>query len=102
MRILCLLFFAISSFAQTAPTISTQPRSQSASLGAAVTFRVVASGTAPLSYHWHFNAGDVEGARTNSLILSNLTIAHAGEYSVTITNSAGSTNSAVAVLAVDT
>src|SRR5678815_2169085 len=102
MRTLCLLFFAISCFAQTAPTISTQPRSQSASLGATVTFRVIASGTVPLSYQWRLNAIDIGGAKTNSLVLSNLTVAHAGEYSVMVTNSAGFTNSATAVLTVDT
>jgi hypothetical protein len=102
MRTLCLLLFALPCLAQTPPTISTQPRSQSASLGATVTFRVTASGTAPLNYQWHFKTADIEGAKTNSLVLSNLTVAHAGEYFVTITNSAGFTNSAIAVLTVDT
>src|SRR5205085_1156291 len=43
------------SSALVAPTITTQPASQTVSTGQTATFTVAATGTAPLSYQWHKN-----------------------------------------------
>lgn len=45
-----------------APTITTAPASQTASLGVPATFRVVASGTGTLTYQWQRNKADIPGA----------------------------------------
>jgi len=47
---------AVSAIAQ--PSVTTDPKSQSVSLGAKVTLQVRANGTAPLSYQWRFQESD--------------------------------------------
>jgi sugar lactone lactonase YvrE len=51
------LLLAVAASAQTAPTITVQPVSQSAAPGGTVTFTVSATGagTGPSSYQWQFN-----------------------------------------------
>src|SRR5260370_1072292 len=86
----------------TPPTITSQPRSQSVSLGANVTFRVTASGTPSPSFQWRWNDTAVGAAATNStLALTNLTLTQAGGYSAVVSNDGGAITSAVAVLDVD-
>src|SRR5207247_6847970 len=88
--------------AQTTPlTISMQPRSQSVSLGANVTFRVTATGTPPLSFQWRWNETPVDGATNSALALTNITVTQAGGYSAFVSNDGGAVTSAVAVLTVD-
>ncbi len=50
-----------------APTITTQPLSQSVTAGAAATFTVVAAGTAPLSYQWSKNGATIGGGDEREL-----------------------------------
>jgi len=63
------------------------------------------SGTA-LSYQWKksgvpvANGNGISGATTASLSFSSVQLAHAGDYSVTVSNSAGSVTSSVATLTV--
>ena len=45
----------------TAPQILTSPSSQTVNVGSNVTFSVSASGTAPMSYQWLFNGGNMTG-----------------------------------------
>src|SRR6185369_7618598 len=73
--------------AATAPTITTQPASQTVTAGSNATFSVVASGTAPLTYQWLFNGTNISGATNSSLTLTNVQSANAGSYTVTVTNS---------------
>ncbi len=77
----------------TAPTITNQPVSQSASQGDNITFTVGADGTAPLNYQWRFNLADIGGATSSSYTRSNVQPAHVGNYSVVVSNSAGFTTS---------
>src|SRR5271156_631517 len=39
-----------------APTITQQPASQAVTAGQSATFSVIATGTAPLAYHWYLNS----------------------------------------------
>ena len=82
------------------PAISSQPQSQGIATGNSVTFSVTATGTAPLSYQWLFNSTNIFGATTNPLVLANIQLTNAGNYSIIITNLAGSVTSSNAVLIV--
>ncbi|MCX6927825.1 MAG: VWA domain-containing protein [Verrucomicrobia bacterium] len=86
-------------FAITVPTvppmITTLPQSQFAPLGGDVTFRVSATGNAPLSYQWFFNQTSLlANATSDTLFLTNVQPAQAGSYTVVISNSAGAVTSA--------
>ncbi len=80
------------------PEITAEPQSRMASVGTTVTFRVGVTGSPPLSYQWSFNGSALPGATGASLILTNVTRAEAGDYSVAITNAIGSTASAPAAV----
>ena len=84
-----------------APSIITQPASQTVLAGSPATFTVTAVGTAPLQYQWRFNGTNITGASGTSLTLSNVQPAQAGNYLVVVTNAYGSTNSANALLTVN-
>ena len=87
------------------PVITAQPSSQGVLAGANVSFNVGATGTQPLNYRWSLNGsplsdgGNISGSATATLSLTNVQTNNAGNYSVTVTNVAGSTNSTSALLA---
>jgi hypothetical protein len=80
------------------PSITTQPLSQTTAVGSKVTFRVVAAGTAPLSYQWRFKSRILPGATASSLVLANVQSTNAGGYSVVVSNIAGGITSGTATL----
>ncbi len=82
------------------PAITTQPTGAARVVGEAHTLAVVATGTPPLSYQWRRNGTPLSGATQATLALTNLQLADAGDYSVVVTNAAGSATSAVAAVAV--
>jgi hypothetical protein len=62
----------------------------------AVTFNVVANGTAPLAYRWNKNGVPVSGATSANYSIVVESLADAGSYSVAVSNAAGTvTSSAV-------
>ena len=85
---------------QTAPAISQNPQSQSVNDGAASAFDVKATGAMPLFYQWRRNGANLASATNGSLILDPTTAAMAGNYSVLVTNAAGTAISSDAVLTV--
>jgi len=88
--------------AGVAPSITTQPISQSVTAGKSVTLSVVAAGTSPLTYQWRKDGAAITGATSASLTFSSAAASDTGSYSVVIANSLGSINSDVAVLTVNT
>ena len=84
----------------TAPTITTQPLSQTVNQGTSVTFTVAATGTTPFTYQWRFNGANISGATLSSYTKSSAQATDAGSYSVVVANGAGSATSANAVLTV--
>ncbi len=84
----------------TLPAIVTPPASQTAQVGTAVTFTATVSGTLPIGYQWHFNGAPIDGATGASYTISHLLAEHAGDYSITATNIAGSATSPSATLTV--
>ena len=85
----------------SAPTIATNPQSQTVTVGANATFTVVANGSAPLSYQWRFGNAAISAATNASYTRSNAQLVDAGNYTVVITNSVGSITSSPAVLTVN-
>ncbi len=85
----------------TPPTIMTQPANRTVIVGNNATFTVQAMGSPPLSYQWRFNGTNLAGATDASLVLANVQFTQAGTYTVQVTNSYGSTNSANALLTVN-
>ena len=83
-----------------APTIVTHPQSQTATVGSNVTLTVSATGSIPLSYQWLVNGTTLTGATASSLTLTNVQMNQAGNYSVVVSNSAGSASSSNALLTV--
>jgi hypothetical protein len=84
------------------PVITSQPTNQSVITGAAVTLSVTASGSNPLSYQWFKNNAAITGATAISFTLGAATTTDAGNYTVRVSNSAGSVISNVATITVNT
>jgi hypothetical protein len=80
--------------------ITTPPASQHVMPGSNVTFSVVASGSGPLTYQWKLNGVAIVGATNTTCTVANAQAGNMGFYSVTVSNSAGSVDSAVAILTV--
>ncbi len=92
--------FEFVSEAKVAPTITTQPKSQTVLEGGPVLFAVVATGSDPLAYQWQKDGTNIVSARSNRLDLVNVTTAADGFYSVIVSNEAGTVTSASARLTV--
>ena len=84
--------------------ITRQPQTQMAFLGENVAFSVATYGRLPVSYQWRKNgqnlsdAGNLSGASARTLILTNLAVTDAANYSVVVSNASGSITSATARL----
>ncbi|HXI73824.1 MAG TPA: immunoglobulin domain-containing protein [Verrucomicrobiae bacterium] len=89
---------AVLTVTNAAPFIATQPQGQSVLAGQSATFSVTASGTLPLNYQWRLGGTNISGATTNPFVLANVQGSDAGNYTVVITNIAGSITSSVAAL----
>ncbi|MGO8675720.1 MAG: choice-of-anchor tandem repeat GloVer-containing protein [Limisphaerales bacterium] len=88
------------------PAIVTQPSSETNIAGTTALFTVAAAGTPPLSYQWLFNGAvladrrQISGSATPTLAVTGVQPANAGNYTVQVSNSAGSTVSTGATLVV--
>jgi hypothetical protein len=83
------------------PVITTQPTSQTVTVGNSASFSVTASGTLPLDYQWNFNRTNIPGATNSMLTLTNVKVSQAGNYAVLVTNAFGSILSSNAVLRIN-
>jgi hypothetical protein len=84
----------------SAPVITSQPASQTNTFYSSATFNVLVKGNSPFSYQWFFNNTAISGAVSNSLVVSNLQLSSAGNYSVAVTNACGQAASLNAKLTV--
>jgi Immunoglobulin I-set domain len=83
------------------PQIVGQPVDQLVSGGDFASFSVVVANTSGVKFQWAFNGTDIADASGDSLLLPAVSAANVGQYSVTVTNSAGSVTSSAATLALD-
>lgn len=87
--------------APAAPTITSQPSSQTVQAGQTATFSVAAAGDAPLAYQWLRDSSPIAGAVQSSYALASPDIADSnGRFAVRVSNAAGTVTSADAVLTV--
>jgi hypothetical protein len=85
----------------TPPGFLTQPASRTNYSGTTATFSAVANGTSPLSYQWKRGGIPIPGATATSYSFTASYPADDGAtFSVTVTNTVGTTNSVVATLTV--
>jgi hypothetical protein len=99
-------FLVIVTQSNSPPVITSQPSSRTNNAGTTATFSVTATGSS-LTYQWIKNAtnnvingGNISGATTSLLTISNVSAFDAASYTVLVTNSAGSVLSAPATLTV--
>jgi Immunoglobulin I-set domain len=74
---------------------------QLVSAGDFASFSVVVANTSGVTFQWAFNGTDIAGASGDSVLLPAVSAANVGQYSVIVTNSAGSVTSSPATLALD-
>ena len=79
-----------------------QPQGVATNVGVTVSFSVLASGPAPLSYQWWTGTTNLIGATDITFTITNVQPADAGHYRVVVTDRGGSTTSQVAILDVYT
>lgn len=83
-----------------APVITTQPVSQSVSVGTSANFAVVVTSSVQPVYQWRKNGIPLSGATASSLMISWASMADAGSYDVVVTTPARSVTSSAATLTV--
>jgi len=85
---------------QLLPNILSQPANQSVASGATANFAVVATAFSEPSYQWRHYGTNLPGATSATLTINNANANDAGNYSVTVSNSAGSVISSTVTLTV--
>jgi hypothetical protein len=90
----------VMPFGGVLPFITIQPTNQTMAVGGTASFSVTAGGSPPLSYQWRFGGTNLSGATNTTLILTNVQVSQAGNYTVLVTNLYGSILSSNAVLTV--
>jgi uncharacterized protein YkwD len=84
----------------TAPSITSQPQSQTITAGQTASLSVSASGTSPLNYQWYSDGSAISGATSASYGTPSLS--STTSYWVRVANAHGSVDSATATITVTT
>ena len=91
----------VSNPPPVAPAIVAPPTNVTVYVGSNTTFRVTATGDAPLAYQWRFNGNNLPAKTTSVLSLASVQLSNAGPYSVVVSNAGGSITSSPAILTVN-
>ncbi|MGA2869753.1 MAG: immunoglobulin domain-containing protein, partial [Verrucomicrobiota bacterium] len=93
---------ALLTIIPSQPVITSQPTNLTTIIGSVAQFNVSVIGTTPYNYQWNWNGtNELTGATNAALTLNDVQLTNAGEYSVTISNLYGVTNSFEALLTVN-
>jgi hypothetical protein len=84
----------------TAPVVLVPPQNTYGDIGGSASFSAMVSGSSPLSFQWLKEGVEISGATSAALTLNNLSLADDANYSLIVSNSAGSATSVVAHLTV--
>jgi Concanavalin A-like lectin/glucanases superfamily/Immunoglobulin I-set domain/Immunoglobulin domain len=84
----------------TKPVFKKQPQSQTVSIGAPASFSAAVEGTLPITLQWFKDGTPLAGETNATLDLPTTDYADTGNYTLVASNSAGSSTTAVAALAV--
>jgi len=87
--------------AVVAPTITTQPLSQTVTVGGSISLTVAASGNPAPTFQWRKDGVAINGATFTSFSVSNAQLVDAGSYTVVASNGAGIATSDAAVVTVN-
>jgi arabinan endo-1,5-alpha-L-arabinosidase len=87
--------------ASIAPAFTTQPASQTVTVGTAVTFTVAASGLPAPTFQWQKGNVNISGAASASYSIASAAATDAGSYTAVATNASGSVTSNAATLTVN-
>jgi len=92
-----------SSSSPGPPAITSQPQNQTVTAPASATFSVTATGSAPLNYQWKKDGNVIPGATSATYTTPATSMTDDGaKFIAVVSNSAGSTTTAAAVLTVST
>jgi invasion protein IalB len=90
--------FVTTTVTVSAPVITTQPASQNICTNGSLTLSVAANFAS--TYQWNLNGTAIQGATSSSYFIASAIAVDAGNYTVTVTNAAGSVTSNVAKVTV--
>lgn len=90
----------ITVLAATLPTITYQPASVTVQPGQSINLSVSATGRPYPTYQWKKDGVAISGATSSSYYKYNVASSDAGEYTVVVSNSAGSVTSAAATVSI--
>ena len=82
------------------PNITAPPQSVTNLVATTATFTVTATSCSSIGYQWMFGTNVLTGENASTLTITNAQLSHAGDYTVVLTNAAGSATSDVATLTV--
>jgi hypothetical protein len=82
------------------PSFTTQPASQTVTVGGSVTFMVAAAGSPTPGYQWQKDGVNIPGATNSSLTINPVSAGDAGSYKVVASNTEGNATSNAATLTV--
>lgn len=91
---------SVFAYAGLAPLIYQSLTNQTEPVGATVSLQVGAFGAQPLTFQWQLDGTNLPGATAASLVISNVSFAASGTYSVSASNSLGTVFTPSAVLSV--
>lgn len=83
-----------------APTIGAEPQGATVAYGGTITLSVAANGGPPPTYQWYQNGTAIAGAVASTYLKTNAAAGDSGNYTVVVTNSAGSVTSTPAAITV--
>ena len=94
-------FVRVINFTNKPPVITQQPADQTAFVNSTVTLSAAFGGTTPISLKWSKDGMEIGGATNGSLVLANVPLTAAGNYSLYLSNAFGTATSRLAHVTVN-